>query len=63
MRLQDNQASIHSNLGQILAAHRREQELDRALHHLTRAVQLDPGLSAQLNPWIDAVRSARQKKK
>jgi len=63
VRLQDNQASIHSNLGQILAAHRREQELDRALHHLTRAVQLDPGLSAQLNPWIDAVRSARQKKK
>ena len=58
VRLQEDQASIHFNLGQVLAAHRRELELDRALHHLTRAVQLDPDLSAQLNPWINAVRTA-----
>jgi len=63
VRLQDDQASIHFNLGQVLAAHRREQELERALHHLTRAVQLDPNLSAQLNPWIEAVRTALRERK
>jgi len=56
VRLQDDQAGIHSNLGQVAAQHLRDYE--QALYHLRRAVQLDPGLQAELSDWITAVQES-----
>ena len=51
VELEDNQAGIHSNLGQVYAQHLRD--FRRALHHLNRAIQLDPGQRRDLTPWIE----------
>ena len=50
VRLNDDQAGIHSNLGQVYLQHQNNAE--RALAHLVRAQQLDPRSAAELAPWI-----------
>lgn len=55
VELEDNQAGIHSNLGQVYAQHLRD--FRRALHHLGRAIQHDPGQRQELLPWIEMARS------
>ena len=52
LELDDKQAGIHANLGQTAGLHLRD--VARALHHLRRAVQLDPELSRtlDLSGWI-----------
>ena len=50
LRIDEKQAGIHANLGQILAKH--TNSLDRARHHLQRAIELDPGLKSELAGWV-----------
>ena len=50
LRIDEKQAGIHANVGQILAKH--STSLDQARHHLRRAVELDPGLESELGGWI-----------
>ena len=47
--LEDNQAGIHSNLGQVYAQHLRD--FRQALHHFGHAVQYDPRQRQELLPW------------
>ena len=47
----DNQAGIHSNLGQVALQHLGDAK--RALYHLRRAAQLDPRVAGELKPWIE----------
>jgi len=54
VKLNDDQAGIHSNLGQVYLQHRDDAE--RALKHLLRATQLDPRSAAELAPWIEKAR-------
>ena len=48
--IDEKQAGIHANVGQILAKH--STSLDQARHHLRRAVELDPDLESELGGWI-----------
>ncbi len=54
VRLRDDQAGIHSNLGQVYAQHLDEQL--KALHHLDRAIRLDPNQREELMPWVEMAR-------
>ena len=49
--LEDDQAGIHSNLGQVYAQHLRD--FRQALHHFDRAVQYDPRQRQELLPWVE----------
>jgi tetratricopeptide (TPR) repeat protein len=48
--LDEHQAGIQANLGQVYARHLRQW--DRALYHLRRAVELKPALGPELSGWI-----------
>ncbi len=50
-RLTDDQAGIHSNLGQIYLQHMGDAK--KARRHLLRAVELDPRSADELRPWIE----------
>ena len=50
LRIDEKQAGIHANVGQVLAKH--SSSLDQARHHLQRATELDPGLESELGGWI-----------
>ena len=50
----DNQAGIHSNLGQVALQH--SDDALHALRHLIRATQLDPRVANELKPWIERAR-------
>ena len=54
LQVDERQASIHSNLGQVAVQYLRNY--DRALYHLERAVQLDPQLRDELAGWIEDVK-------
>ena len=51
VELENNQAGIHSNLGQVYAQHLRD--FRKALHHLNRAILHDPRQRQDLQPWIE----------
>jgi len=51
VELEDNQAGIHSNLGQVYAQHLRD--FRQALYHLDRAIQHDPRQREDLMPWVE----------
>ena len=53
LKLDDRQAPVHAGLGQILAT--TPDLRDKALFHLRRAIDLDPGLETELRQWIEAV--------
>ena len=50
LRIDEKQAGIHANVGQVLAKH--STSLDQARHHLRRAIELDPSLEPELDGWI-----------
>ena len=51
VELEDNQAGIHSNLGQVYAQHLRD--FRQALHHLGSAIRHDGRQRQELLPWIE----------
>ncbi len=53
LQLDDKQARVHGGLGQILAPIPNRR--DKALFHLQRAIELDPGLEPELAQWIEAL--------
>ena len=55
--LDDKQARVHGGLGQITAEYLGRPE--KALVHLRKAVELDPGLEARLAPWISALEAGK----
>ena len=57
LQLDDKQARVHGGLGQILAPIPNRR--DKALFHLQRAVELDPGLGAELAQWIEALEEGK----
>ncbi len=59
VKLNDDQAGIHSNLGQVYLQHR--DDAGRALVHLLRAAQLDPRSAAELKPWIERAKEQSQR--
>jgi tetratricopeptide (TPR) repeat protein len=50
LRIDEKQAGIHANIGQILAKH--SNSVDRARYHLQRAIELDPAMASGLAGWI-----------
>ena len=57
LQLDDKQAWVHGGLGQILAT---APDLgDRALFHLRKAIELDPGLEAELAQLIAALEAGK----
>ncbi len=50
LHIDEKQAGIHANVGQILAKH--SSSLDQARLHLQRAIELDPSLESELAGWI-----------
>jgi tetratricopeptide (TPR) repeat protein len=55
LKLYDAQAQVHAQLGQVAAGELRDY--GRALRHLQRAVELDPGLAEDVESWIQVARS------
>ena len=55
--LDDKQARVHGGLGQITAEFLSRPE--KALVHLKKAVELDPGLETKLAPWISALEAGK----
>jgi tetratricopeptide (TPR) repeat protein len=53
VELVDDQAGIHSNLGQVHAQHLGDYP--RALHHLRQAMHYDPRQRRELMPWVEMV--------
>ena len=53
VELEDDQAGIHSNLGQVHAQHLGDYP--RALHHLRQAMHYDPRQRRELMPWVEMV--------
>ena len=58
VKLNDDQAGIHSNLGQVYLQH--QGDASKALVHLLRAAQLDPRSAAELKPWIERAKELMQ---
>jgi hypothetical protein len=58
VKFNDDQAGIHSNLGQVYLQHQGDAQ--RALVHLQRAVELDPRSAAELKPWIERAKEQMQ---
>ena len=57
LQLDDKQARVHGGLGQILAA---TPDLgDRALFHLRKAIELEPGLEAKLAQLIEVLEAGK----
>jgi len=54
LSLDATQAEIHADMGKVTLADLRDYQ--RSLYHLERAVQLDPELGAELEPWMAAAR-------
>ena len=55
--LDDKQARVHAGLGQITADFLNRPV--KALVHLKKAVELDPGLETKLAPWISALEAGK----
>ena len=53
LQLDEKQAIVHAGLGQIAAKFLNRP--DKALFHLRRAIELDPGLETELAQWIEAL--------
>ena len=53
VELEDDQAGIHSNLGQVHAQH--IGDYPRALRHLLQAIHYDPRQRQDLMPWVEMV--------
>ena len=60
LQLDDTQAQIHAQLGQVAAGELRDY--DTALEHLQRAAELDPGLTEEVERWIQAAHNGARER-